>query len=233
MRASRIAFVAVSMLAGCAASPAFWRADGDGGWSAERRRQEFAKVAQSAGVNVAAGNYHYGSKKELYLEVLRAQFAEVGKTLARRGGKPPEAIARLGRSEATALLRRRIAAMLEILIGPPATLHGALMQREMTDPSEALPIVVEEFIRPMNEEMERIIARLAPELSAEGLRRAVLSVISQTVFYRFARPAVLAIYGLDEFSADFAEQVADHVLAFSLGGVERLAAQKKRRPRAR
>jgi AcrR family transcriptional regulator len=190
-------------------------------------------IARRAGVNVAAGNYHYGSKKELYLEVLRAQFAAVGQRLARRGGEPPGEVARLSREDAALLLRRRIAAMLEMLIGPPAMLHGALMQREMADPSEAMPIVVDEFVRPMSEQMERIVARLAPDLSPEELRLTVISIISQAVFYRFARPAVLAVYGLDEFPRGFAQRVADHVVRFSLGGIEGVAARKTRKSRAR
>jgi AcrR family transcriptional regulator len=190
-------------------------------------------IASRAGVNVAAANYHYGSKKELYLEVLRAQFAAVGETLARRGGKPPGSIARLSREDVVLLLRRRIAAMLEMLIGPPPMLHGALMQREMTDPSEAMPIIVEEFVRPMSEEMERIVARLAPDLAPEELRLTVFSIISQAVLYRFARPAVLAVYGLDDFPRGFAERVADHVVTFSLGGIDGVAARRKRTSRAR
>src|SRR5256885_3785765 len=40
------------------------------------------------------------------------------------------------------LLRARIKVMLDLLIGPPPGLHGTLMQREMCDPSEALPVIV-------------------------------------------------------------------------------------------
>ena len=50
------------------------------------------EIAERAGANVAAGNYHYGSKKALYLEVLRAQFAQVRAELARaRRRSPPPA----------------------------------------------------------------------------------------------------------------------------------------------
>ena len=101
-------------------------------------------IAERAGVNVAAGNYHYGSKKALYLEVLRAQFAEIRATLeARRVIRPESELQRLPRRELVRLLRVRIRTMLDILIGPPPSPHATLMQREMCDPSEALPVIVE------------------------------------------------------------------------------------------
>src|SRR5438093_10487526 len=57
-------------------------------------------IAARARVNVAAGNYHYGSKKALYLAVLRAQFAEIRARLAARGAtRSPIELARLGRLE--------------------------------------------------------------------------------------------------------------------------------------
>ena len=42
-------------------------------------------IARRATVNVAAGHYHFGSKEALYLEVLRAQFADMTATLEARG----------------------------------------------------------------------------------------------------------------------------------------------------
>ena len=42
-------------------------------------------IAELADANVAAGNYHYGSKKALYLEVLREQFAGIRANI-RAGG---------------------------------------------------------------------------------------------------------------------------------------------------
>ena len=66
-------------------------------------------IAERAGANVAAGNYHYGSKKALYLEVLRAQFAEVRALLDAQGANPaPAAFARLDRDALTRILRTRV-----------------------------------------------------------------------------------------------------------------------------
>ena len=107
-------------------------------------------IAARAGVNLAAANYHYGSKKALYLAVLRAQFAEIRALLASGGAqKTPAELDRLSYAQLGALLRARTEIMLSLLAGEPPSLHATLMQREMTDPSEALPSIVEEFILPM------------------------------------------------------------------------------------
>ena len=189
-------------------------------------------IAERAGANVAAGNYHYGSKKALYLEVLRAQFAEVRALLDAHGASPPPAaFARLDRAALIRILRTRVRVMLEMLIGPPPGVHGTLMQREMVDPSEAMPVIVAEFIRPMFEEMYDIVAHLAPALDRGSVERCVHSVIGQGLFYRFTRPALLEMLAVDEYPRTLAAEVTDHITEFSLGGLERLAARRGRRAR--
>src|SRR5215831_14445906 len=65
-------------------------------------------IADRARVNVAAGHYYYGSKKALYLEVLRAQFADIRARFERRGGtRPPAELARLSRAALTDVLQAR------------------------------------------------------------------------------------------------------------------------------
>src|SRR5438093_8933190 len=77
-------------------------------------------IAARARVNVAAGNYHYGSKKALYLAVLRAQFAEIRTVLRERGAsRSAVQLARLSRAQLRTLLRARVNVMLDLLIGPP------------------------------------------------------------------------------------------------------------------
>jgi AcrR family transcriptional regulator len=185
-------------------------------------------IARHAGVNLAAGNYHYGSKKALYLQVLRAQFAEIRGQLARRGAsRPPSELARLSEAAIVDLLRTRVGAMLDMLVGPAPALHGALMQREMTDPSDALPVIVEEFMAPMVEEVERILACLQPRLERRVLRRCVFGIVGQVVFYRFAMPALLRMHGWSDYPTTLAPQLAAHITEFSLGGLQRLAARTR------
>src|SRR5262249_9529534 len=111
-------------------------------------------IAERAGVNVAAGNYHYGSKKDLYLEVLRAQFLRIRQQIEETGIEiRPGELDRLSRARLKELLHARIRIMLDVMISQTPNLHATLMMREMTDPSEALPVIVREFITPLSDEM--------------------------------------------------------------------------------
>jgi len=190
-------------------------------------------IAERARVNVASGNYHYGSKKALYVEVLRDQFAGIRSVLRRRGASvAPATLARLGRPALEKLLEARIRAMLELLLGPPAAPHAALMQREMCDPSEALPVIVNEFIVPMVDEMAAIVAHLAPGLDRRAVERSVYSIAGQALFYQLVQPGMLLKHGWKAYPRGFTQKVAAHITQFSLGGLGRLAAAGSRRRHA-
>jgi AcrR family transcriptional regulator len=187
-------------------------------------------IAERAKVNLAAANYHFGSKEELYLDVLREQFARINEVLIER-----DAVLRdgLNRDQLVHLLRERVAAMLELLLGPPPGLHGTLMMREMLDPSEALPVIVDRFIAPHRDAMQEIVARLAPELDAEAVEHCVFSIVGQVFFYRTHLPVFLHLEGLQHISADLIRTAADHITAFSLGGMAQVAAPSRARRQRR
>jgi AcrR family transcriptional regulator len=182
-------------------------------------------IADRARVNLAAAHYHYGSKRDLYLEVLRAQFAEIRALLAERGVvRSAQELGTLSRRQLAELLRARTIAMLDMLIGSPPGLHGTLMHREMLDPSEALPVIVGEFIVPMIDELGQIVSHLAPALTQAEVERCVFSVVAQALFYRSTMPAMLHLLGRKSYPRGTSARLADHITTFSLGGMEHLAA---------
>lgn len=183
-------------------------------------------IAQRGGVNLAASNYHYGSKRDLYFEVLRRHFAEIRAELQRRGAQLPAA-KKLSRAKLEALLRARAQVMLEVLLGPPPSVYGALMQRELCDPSEALPLIVDEFVQPSMEEMSAILAKLAPDLGKEELRMCAYSIIGQVLFYRAAMPALLQMLDRHAYPKDFAAKAAEHIAEFTLGGLDRVTRRRR------
>jgi AcrR family transcriptional regulator len=191
------------------------------------------EIAARAGVNLAASNYHFGSKRALYLAVLREHFAKVEAQMQQRGAAPGQLeLAHLSDAELRSVFRARVQTMVDVVVGPPPDVYALLMQREMTDPSEAMPVIVKEFIRPMMEELEAIVARLAPGLSRTAVTRCAFSIVGQALFYRFAMPAVLRILGERHYTPGLTAAVSDHITEFSLGGLAATATPAVRRRRA-
>jgi AcrR family transcriptional regulator len=181
-------------------------------------------IADRAGANLASAHYHFGSKEALYLEVASAQFVFLEQELARRGAdRSDEQLGRLSRDELVALLRARLEILLDTLLGSPEN-YGALMMRELSDPTEALAQIVRRFIRPMRDAIGAIVARLAPSLGTEGVERCVHSIVGQVLFYRTHRAALLLLKGAEDYPEGFAGAAARHIAEFSLGGIDRLDA---------
>jgi AcrR family transcriptional regulator len=187
-------------------------------------------VAERAGANVAAGHYHYGSKEGLYLEVLRAQFAAVRTELERRGvTRPPPALRRASRAELVKLIEARITTMLELMLGPPPSAHSQLMLWEMCDPTDAMPMIVAEFIQPQTHEMEQLVSRLLPAAGRETVTKIVFSIIGQVLFYRFTMPMTLLLRGQPRYPRGFARTAARHITRFSMHAIDGIAAADGRR----
>lgn len=188
------------------------------------------EIAERAGANLAAANYHFGSKEALYLEVARERFDALERRLAEQGAgiASEDDLAGRSRTELEALLRARVRTMLRSFLEDDP-IHAALMQRELLDPSDALQVIVRRWVLPLRSAMERILARLAPELSAEQLARSSFSAVGQVAFYLTHRPALLLMMERRAWPRGFVDEVADHVTEFTLGGIERLRAGRGRR----
>jgi len=186
------------------------------------------EIAERAGVNLASAHYHFGSKQALYLEVVRAEFDKLEARLAARGARPGGALDSLSREALEQMLQRRIETLLETVLDVSG-IHGSIMQREMTDPSAALPMIVKQFIDPQRREMDRIVARLAPELMEAEVEHCTRSIVGQTFFYRTHRPALLLLMGRSRYPRGLTREAAEHITAFSLGGLERLVAARRSR----
>lgn len=190
------------------------------------RATTMREIAQRARVNLAAANYHFGSKQDLYLEVVRGEFEKLEKRLSARGASPGAPLDRLSRKDLEEMLRLRVESMLETVLDA-SSVHGAIMQREMADPSDALPVIVKQFIDPQRRAMDRLVARLEPALAQAEVERCTRSLVGQIFFYLTHRPALLLLMGRSSYPRGLTRDAANHITAFSLGGLEKLAAERR------
>ena len=176
-------------------------------------------ITERAGVNVAAVNYHFRDKAELYTRVVvdacsaRAAWREV---IAEAPDSPEER------------LRSLIYHFLEY--PDRAAWKRRLMAREMANPTSALDELVEKNIRPLRNEF---LLPTLHELTGGKLTRRQLSLISISVmgqchYFLQGQPIIERLN--PDFKIDRAQiaEIAEHIARFSLAGIAELT----RPPRA-
>lgn len=167
------------------------------------------EVCRTAGVNVAAVHYHFGSKEKLYEAVCR----EVC------GGRPRFEIA--PGQDPAARLRAFVTQFLTVLLGAGrSSAAGMIMGREMIEPTEALTIIVEDMFKPRFLQLCDIVRDLlGTGVAEEVVRRCALSVVGQCLYYRHSRPVVGQLNPWQTFDPSAVAELADHITRFSLGAL--------------
>jgi len=170
------------------------------------------EITDRARVNVAAVNYHFRDKAELY----RAVLDECHCTAQALGGP-----INIGDGTPEERLRLFIEGFLQRLLHPDRPKwHGLLMAREMTEPTDALDILVEESIRPRALELQKIIAELTGgRLSNDREWMLGFSVVSQCLFYLHDRPLIERLCPKLAIHPPTIEQLVEHIHAFSLAAI--------------
>jgi len=178
------------------------------------------EITGAAESNLAAVNYHFGNKMNLYMDVFRerwlARTRRIRENFLNQLADIPEPTV----SEVIGAMAR------EFLDGPLGDeerfRHVQLMQRELSHPGKALRMVVEEVMRPYN---QQLIDLIRPNLPAatdeEHLRLCIISILGITLYFTFARPAVSMLMGHD-YDEQFKTMLIEHITSFALKGLAAL-----------
>lgn len=191
--------------------------------AAERRFAEagfdgvgIRELASAAGCNLAAIQYHFGSKRELYLETVR-------RAMERRGNAEAWAILAVEaptRHAAALQLARFVATFLaSVCEDDGENACARLMLREAMRPSEAIDAVVQRFTRPHQELVVRTLAQVAPTLGARELELAAHSLLGQVLHYPIQRAFLERQSSLDLSDVATRREIACHVVELSLRGL--------------
>jgi AcrR family transcriptional regulator len=173
------------------------------------------KICERARVNVAAINYYFGGKEKLYTEVLRHwhDFAIKKYPLLLGVGEDAPVEAQLH-----AFIRSFLFRLLDK--GKPAW-FGKLMMREMTEPTRSFERLVKEIVRPRDKILASIVQKMiGTSLSEEKIRLFCASIIGQCLYYYNARSIITQLYHQDVSKPEEIERIADHIMEFSLRGLE-------------
>lgn len=175
------------------------------------------ELTEAAGVNVALVNYYFGSKRNLYLEVLRRYFsvtaeqkcATLGQTIAE--GK-------------TQSLRLLISAYVRLYLGSDDSVETTqaflcLMSRQFANDEDAIHLLLEELITPIHLLMKTSIAEICPHLEENRISLCIGSITGQ-IFHFLHFPYAFQAFLTLPPETSLRETAAEHIIEFSLRGIE-------------
>jgi AcrR family transcriptional regulator len=177
-----------------------------------------------ARVNLAAVNYHFGSKEGLYSETIRylrrQAYDRYPTTYDLSPGASPE-------EKLLAFIR---SFLLRTAFDERNLRFGTLVMREMVEPTSALDMMVDEGIRSLFGQLVDIVRSLMGETADEETVLACSrSVMSQCLFYLFSRSVITRMSSEHQFNQTDIDTISDQILSFSLHALDGLRAELNRK----
>jgi TetR/AcrR family transcriptional regulator, regulator of cefoperazone and chloramphenicol sensitivity len=177
------------------------------------RNATLREICRRGRANIAAVNYYFRDKEQLYTAVLHRAITTAGEGLARLAPDP--------RHAPEEKLRLFIRELMRTLLGgdrPVQLLR--LVAHEMVEPTPALDLTVEKAVRPVNEIISGIVAELAPPgTPRERIRDCVGSILAQCSSYQHSEAFIERLDHMNVHDPATIENLAEHIFRFSLGGI--------------
>lgn len=168
------------------------------------------EICRRADANVAAVNYHFGSKDGLLSEALNFNRLKALQMANDAADASPEIRLRL-------FIRDF---MLMLLDENNASRQCQMMARELADPTPALDKIVFEAIAPLHEFLGRLVTEIIGKTSEEvEIRRSVYSILGQCLFYRNSHPVLQRLTPALHYDRNEIETIARHITDFSLAAL--------------
>ena len=175
------------------------------------------QITSAAECNLAAVNYHFGNKENLYLEVFRSRWVPRAKRLQESFRK---SLASQDSLSESAVVRALAKAFVDGPLSDDERLrHTQLMTREMTQPTKAFKHVAENVIQPFFKEILEQLESVSPDkVSEEEMLLNIFSIFAMVLYFNFARGAVSRLTGR-KYDPSFRAQLVEQITQFSLRGL--------------
>ena len=175
------------------------------------------ELTAAAKCNMGAINYHFGGKKNLYLEVFRSRWVPRELSMYERLKK---SLADLNRPSPETVIQAVGRAYLE---GPLSEeelrRHRQLIIREINNPTEAFEMVADRTLRPLFKYLQKHLSPFLPEhLDEESLTLDIMSIFGILLYFNYSRPMISRVMGR-AYNTHFKGRLIDHIVRFSLEGL--------------
>lgn len=185
------------------------------------RNTTIRNIAKAANVNVAAINYHFGGKEELYRIVLKDIFSKGFETFPSVSPLSPD---QDPEKQLELFIRDMFYRLASSKGWGGSTGKGKLIAREFVDPTRAFNDMVDTYIKPHRNVLLSIIAGLCNTRPDDTrIKPCAVSILGQCVYYAFAEPVIRLVIPECVPTPENLDQLAHSVFLFSLGGIRHLA----------
>jgi TetR/AcrR family transcriptional regulator, regulator of cefoperazone and chloramphenicol sensitivity len=182
------------------------------------------ELAEAAGTNLGAIQYHFGSKAKLFVATLDHLWDKVERHPITLLGQDPFPTKREG---ALDRLAKFLVYFLAHILNEKSEQPGRIMCREIfasasEDPEmlgALISTVVKEFSRPYQDLMTRLLALLSPQRPLNELIFDSRSLLAQCVFYTVHRPFVEEMVGVNLTSEEFFRKMTRQIMRYSLSAM--------------
>ncbi len=172
------------------------------------------EITRQAGMNVAAVNYYFRDKDELYAATLRHAHSAACEL-------PYAEEAALSAEERVHVFVQNLLRRFLDPLRP--RWHGQLMAREMASPTRIFGQVIEEAFRPKCAWLQRALVELCGDrFSGADLDYLTTSIIGQCTFYRQNRQVIQSLFPGLLSPDNLVERLARHITDFSLAAVRNM-----------
>jgi TetR/AcrR family transcriptional regulator, regulator of cefoperazone and chloramphenicol sensitivity len=177
-----------------------------------------------ARVNLAAVNYHFGSKEGLYSETIRYVRRRAYDRYPTTYGLSPDA------SPEEKLLAFIRSFLLRTSCDERNLGFGTLVMREMVEPTGALDMMVDEGIRSLFGQLVDIVRLLMGTTAAdETVLACARSIISQCLFFLFSRSVINRMSSEQRFDPTDIDALSGQILSFSLHALRGMRTEENRK----
>lgn len=177
------------------------------------------KIITLAKTNIAAVNYHFGSKENLYVAVLRDYLEQRLRRNPRDGGVHALSTPR----ERLRVYVRSVLAQFTCDDDPVSTRLGKLLAQEFIQSSSRyFHAIIDDYCGPSYLMLVDILKPLLPGADKVVVSRCAASILGQCVLYGQAKEVINAMSPVMVLNPGNVDAVADFIVEFTLGGIERL-----------